>query len=102
MQGTQYAVGDFVVSVCTFMSRNNQPRGLVIEVQYAPCYTVSSVETLFDEFLANLVSEDRLRKPIDNMHALFDKVGLPAADYSLKHTALQYVAAFNILRKFDK
>lgn len=84
------------------MSRNNQPRGLVIEVQYSPCYTVSSVETLFDEFLSNFVSEDRLRKPIDNMNALFDKVGLPSADYSLKHTALQYVAAFNILRKFDK
>uniref|UniRef100_K3W9S9 Mediator of RNA polymerase II transcription subunit 20 n=1 Tax=Globisporangium ultimum (strain ATCC 200006 / CBS 805.95 / DAOM BR144) TaxID=431595 RepID=K3W9S9_GLOUD len=103
-EGTQYAVGDFVVSVCTFMSRNNQPRGLVIEVQYSPCYTVSSVETLFDEFLANFAPEDRLRKPIDNMHALFDKVfGMPSsAEYSLKHTALQYVAAFNILRKSDK
>lgn len=84
------------------MSRNNQPRGLVIEVQYAPCYTVSPVETLFDEFLAHLVTDDRLRKPIENVSALFDKVGLPSADYSLKHTALQYVAAFNILRKFDK
>ncbi|TMW60363.1 hypothetical protein Poli38472_000405 [Pythium oligandrum] len=101
-EGTQFAIGDFIVSVCTFMPRNNVPRGLVMEVQYAPCYTVSSVETLFDEFLLNFTTEESLRKPIDNINALFDKVGLPSGDYSLKHTALQYVAAFNILRKFDK
>ncbi|DAZ92857.1 TPA: hypothetical protein N0F65_012473 [Lagenidium giganteum] len=100
-EGAQYIVGDFVVSICTFMSRNNVPRGLVLEVQYTPCYTVSSVETLFDEFLSALAPLELLRKPIDNMVGLFDKVGLPS-DYSLKHTALQYVAAFNILRKFEK
>ncbi|KAF1330325.1 Wrky transcription factor 19, partial [Globisporangium splendens] len=103
-EGTQYAVGDFVVSVCTFMSRNNQPRGLVIEVQYSPCYTVSSVETLFDEFLANFAQEDRLRKPIDNMHALFDKVfGTPSsAEYSLKHTALQSRVAASPVRRTEE
>ncbi|RLN05683.1 hypothetical protein BBJ28_00012517 [Nothophytophthora sp. Chile5] len=99
--GTQYAVGDFVVSVCTFMSRNNLPRGLIIEVEYAPCYTVSPVDLLLDEFLSNFAPHERLRKPVDNLPALFEKVGLPPAEYSLKHTALQYVAAFNILRKFD-
>ncbi|KAG1692871.1 hypothetical protein V7S43_017794 [Phytophthora oleae] len=101
-EGTQYVVGDFVVSVCTFMSRNNLPRGLIIEVQYSPCYTVSHVDMLIDEFLSNFASHDHLRKPVDNMPALFEKVGLPNSEYSLKHTALQYVAAFNILRKFEK
>ncbi|UIZ26897.1 hypothetical protein KXD40_002382 [Peronospora effusa] len=101
-EGTQYIVGDFVVSVCTFMSRNNQPRGLIIEVQYSPCYTVSHVDTLIDEFLSNCTSHDHLRKPVENMTALFEKAGLPNSEYSLKHTALQYVAAFNILRKFEK
>lgn len=91
-----------MVGVCTFMSRNNVPRGLVLEVQYTPCYTVSSIDTLLDGFLANFAAEERFRKPIDNLQVVFDKVGLPASDYSLKHTALQYVAAFNILRKFDK
>ncbi|KUF87255.1 hypothetical protein AM588_10001444 [Phytophthora nicotianae] len=94
--------GDFVVSVCTFMSRNNLPRGLIIEVQYSPCYTVSHVDLLIDEFLSNFASHEHLRKPVDNMPALFEKVGLPNNEYSLKHTALQYVAAFNILRKFEK
>ncbi|KAH7481732.1 hypothetical protein PRIC1_014828 [Phytophthora ramorum] len=101
-EGTQYVVGDFVVSVCTFMSRNNLPRGLIIEVQYSPCYTVSHVDMLIDEFLGNFASHDHLRKPVENMPALFEKVGLPNSEYSLKHTALQYVAAFNILRKFEK
>ncbi|ETK75564.1 hypothetical protein F441_18235 [Phytophthora nicotianae CJ01A1] len=101
-EGTQYVVGDFVVSVCTFMSRNNLPRGLIIEVQYSPCYTVSHVDLLIDEFLSNFASHEHLRKPVDNMPALFEKVGLPNSEYSLKHTALQYVAAFNILRKFEK
>ncbi|GMF15764.1 unnamed protein product [Phytophthora fragariaefolia] len=72
------------------------------EVQYSPCYTVSHVDMLIDEFLSNFASHDHLRKPVENMPALFDKVGLPNTEYSLKHTALQYVAAFNILRKFEK
>ncbi|CAH0481314.1 unnamed protein product [Peronospora belbahrii] len=101
-EGTQYVVGDFLVSVCTFMSRNNVPRGLIIEVQYSPCYTVSHVDPLIDEFLSNFASPDHLRKPVENLSALFEKVGLPNTEYSLKHTALQYVAAFNILRKFEK
>jgi hypothetical protein len=101
-EGTQYAIGDFVVSVCTFMPRSNVPRGIVMEIQYAPCYTVAPIETLFDEFLANFTTDDRVRKPVDALPTLFDKVGLSQGDYSLKHTALQYVAAFNILRKFEK
>ncbi|KAI9907702.1 hypothetical protein PsorP6_004704 [Peronosclerospora sorghi] len=101
-EGTQYVVGDFVVSVCTFMSRNNLPRGLLVEVQYSPCYTVAHVDVLIDEFLHNFASLDYLRKPVDNIKAMFEKVGLPNSEYSLKHTALQYVAAFNILRKFEK
>ncbi|KAG3116191.1 hypothetical protein PI124_g5384 [Phytophthora idaei] len=80
-EGTQYVVGDFV---------------------YSPCYTVSHVDMLIDEFLGNFASHEHLRKPVDNMPALFEKVGLPNSEYSLKHTALQYVAAFNILRKFEK
>uniref|UniRef100_M4BL29 Mediator of RNA polymerase II transcription subunit 20 n=1 Tax=Hyaloperonospora arabidopsidis (strain Emoy2) TaxID=559515 RepID=M4BL29_HYAAE len=101
-EGTQYIVGDFRVSVCTFISRNNLPRGLIVEVQYAPCYTVSHVDMLIDEFLSNFASHGQLRKPMENMPALFEKAGLPNSEYSLKHTALQYVAAFNILRKFEK
>ncbi|GLE01691.1 hypothetical protein PINS_up010525 [Pythium insidiosum] len=101
-EGTQYTVGDFVVSVCMFMPRNKVPGGLIMEVQYSPCYTVSSIETLFDEFLANFTSEDRIKKPIDSINTLFDKVGLSMSDYSLKHTALQYVAVFNLLRRFEK
>ncbi|KAF1774042.1 hypothetical protein GQ600_21208 [Phytophthora cactorum] len=69
---------------------------------YSPCYTVSHVDMLIDEFLGNFASHEHLRKPVDNMPALFEKVGLPNSEYSLKHTALQYVAAFNILRKFEK
>lgn len=101
-EGTQYAVGDFIVSVCTFMPRSNVPRGIVLEVQYAPCHTVTPSDALFDEFLSHFSTDDKVRKPIDSLMALFDKVGLSSADYSLKHTALQYVAAFNILRKFEK
>lgn len=97
-EGTQYVVGDFLVSVCTFMSRNNQPRGLVVEVQYTPCRTVAHIDHLLDEFLESLSSLDRVRKPVENLSALFDKAQLRSGDYSLKHTALQYVAAFNILR----
>ncbi|TDH65864.1 hypothetical protein CCR75_007618 [Bremia lactucae] len=101
-EGTQYVVGDFVVSVCTFMSRNNLPRGLIIEVQYSPCYAASHLDMLIDEFLGNLTSHDHLHKPLNNVLALFDKVGLPTSEYSLKHTVLQYVAAYNILRKYEK
>ncbi|TYZ66849.1 hypothetical protein PybrP1_002468 [[Pythium] brassicae (nom. inval.)] len=72
------------------------------QFEYSPCYTAAPLETLFDEFLGHLVPEERVRKPVESLAALFDKVGLPPTDYSLKHTALQYVAAFNILRKFDK
>lgn len=97
----KYAVGDFMVTVCTLMSRNNVPRGLVIEVQYTACYTASSVETFFDEFFTLLIPPENIRKPVENLSLLFEKAGL-LKDYGLKHTAIQYVAAFNILRKFDK
>jgi hypothetical protein len=83
------------------MSRNNLPRGLLLEVQYTPCYGVVAVENLFDEFIFNLIPNEKTRKPIENMNGMMDKVGL-IGEYSLKHTALQYVGAFNILRKFEK
>jgi len=105
----QYLFGDFVVSVCTFMSRGNAPKGLIVEVQYLPCastnYGESSqvqnnmIDKLMDEFMSLLAGpDDPVKKPVTNLLGLFDKLGL-AHDYSLKHTAIQYVAAFNLLRK---
>ncbi|CCI49971.1 unnamed protein product [Albugo candida] len=100
-EGVRYAVGDFNVSICAFMSRNNIPRGIVVEIQYSPCYEFPAVETLFDEFIQMLAPNTTIRKPINNLTAYYQSVGLSSV-YSLKHTALQYVEAFNILRKLDK
>ncbi|OQR99298.1 hypothetical protein ACHHYP_07126 [Achlya hypogyna] len=109
-EGMQFVFGDFTIGICTFVCRGSTPTGLVLEIQYTPCSVLSdpSQDKLLDELLVTITTgtettptanpADSITKPVANLLALFDKVGLPA-QYSLKHTAIQYVAAFNILRK---
>ena len=56
------------------MSRNNIPRGIVVEIQYSPCYEVPAVETLFDEFMQMLAPNTAIRKPIVNLTAYYQSV----------------------------
>ncbi|CAK4084655.1 unnamed protein product [Aphanomyces euteiches] len=121
-EGMQFVFGDFIVSICTFVCRASTPTGLILEVQYAPCSVIgdSHQDKLLDEFMAILAETppttassssaaaaaaaaaaevvSPVKKPIANILGLFHKLKL-GEEYSLKHTAIQYVAAFNILRK---
>ncbi|ETW09907.1 hypothetical protein, variant [Aphanomyces invadans] len=105
-EGMQFLFGDFLVSICTFVCRANTPTGLTVEVQYKPCSVVGDAnqDKLLDEFMSILADStpadaaSPVKKPIANILGLFHKLKL-GDEYSHKHTAIQYVAAFNLLRK---
>ncbi|RHY34461.1 hypothetical protein DYB32_000936 [Aphanomyces invadans] len=75
-------------------------------VQYKPCSVVGDAnqDKLLDEFMSILADStpadaaSPVKKPIANILGLFHKLKL-GDEYSHKHTAIQYVAAFNLLRK---
>ncbi|OQR96561.1 hypothetical protein THRCLA_07241, partial [Thraustotheca clavata] len=121
-EGMHFIFGDFAVGICTFVYRGSTPTGLVIEVQYTPCSNIVDLnqEKVLDELLQTIVmgtqtvttaeATDAIKKPVNNLLALYAKCGLDPRigldiksnsdqKYTLKHTAIQYVAAFNILRK---
>jgi hypothetical protein len=88
IEGHQYRLGDFTISVGNFKKRS-KVQALVVEIQYRPCVHAEHANEVFDSMLVLLGSPAEAHRDQNAVRA-WEGLGLPEL-YSPRHTAAQYI-----------
>lgn len=101
--GTHYEMGDFRIGISIFKGRNDVPKGIVIELQYIPCSKSNHSKLGFEVYdgmfneLQHVFGNVAKIKQMNSIE-LYEHCNIEKDEFAAKHIALQYVAAFAILK----
>ncbi|XP_058771894.1 mediator of RNA polymerase II transcription subunit 20a-like [Vicia villosa] len=95
-EGVQYKAGDFRMKLIKVLTRYNNLRGILIEIEYMPISSIEIAKPIMEEFTEiwqQVVSTKALPGEFIRKEPNFAEYGL-SDSYTWQHTAVQYVEAF--------
>ncbi|KAL5056646.1 hypothetical protein RYX36_037328 [Vicia faba] len=93
----EYKLGDFQFKLIKVLTRYNNLRGILVEIEYRPISSIVIANPIMEEFIEiwqQLVSTKALPGEFIRKEPNFVEYGL-SDTYTWQHTAVQYVEAFS-------